>query len=59
MFLADVDAAMLAELRRRVEPLVEAGTDKVHIVPECQACWDKVEVLGLGEKPEDPEFYLV
>jgi CRISPR-associated protein Cas2 len=58
LFLCHIDAARKAEMLGRVEAEVAREQDRVHVVPVCAGCWEGVQVLGLGERPEDPEFYV-
>lgn len=39
--------------------LVEAEEDTVRIYRLCVTCEERVEILGRGERSEDPEVYIV
>lgn len=56
---AELDADLAAELRDRIRAVIDEVEDRVHVVPLCQACSDKMEVFGNGERPALAEYYIV
>ncbi|MEI9814361.1 MAG: CRISPR-associated endonuclease Cas2 [Acidobacteriota bacterium] len=58
LFLCHIKEDRKAEMVQRVTEEVARDQDRVHVTPVCAGCWAGVEVLGLAERPEDPESYV-
>ena len=54
-----LEQEQVAALRKRVGAEINAQEDAVRIYRLCAECAGRVELLGLGEKTEDPEVYVV
>ena len=59
VFVADLDEELAARMRARIEPLIDARTDRLHVFALCAACEGKVWRVGLAELPEDAPFYIL
>jgi CRISPR-associated protein Cas2 len=46
-------------LRRKVLREIDEQADSVRIYRLCASCREKVEILGRGERTEDPEVYVL
>ena len=44
---------------QRLERLVHADLDRLHIFELCASCGRKTKVLGAGETVVDREFYVI
>jgi len=52
VFECDLDSSRMAELKSRLEALIDRRKDRVHIYPMCEACFFRSESLG-SELPND------
>ena len=59
VFLASVDEELAAEMRQRIQTIIELSEDCVHVFALCGACDARTEVYGRAELPEDKSFYVV
>lgn len=49
----------LQRMKWKIDRLVDAEEDSVRIYRLCGGCAPKMEVVGLGERSEDPEVYIL
>jgi CRISPR-associated protein Cas2 len=49
----------LARLRAAVGEIIDDGEDRVRIYRLCARCGDRVEIMGVGQRTEDPGAYIV
>ena len=54
-----LEADEVERLRRRVLKEIDEEVDRVRIYRLCASCREKVEILGRGERTEDPEVYVL
>jgi CRISPR-associated protein Cas2 len=59
VFMATLDDELFGRMMKRVEQLVDAEADTLHVLPLCAACEGKVRRLGRAELPEDKPYYIV
>lgn len=59
VFVATLDDELQARLLDRLRKVVDEIDDKVHLFPLCQACGQRVIVIGKADLPEDQPFYIV
>lgn len=59
VFECELDDAQAERMRRRVTALVAEEEDNVRIYRLCGSCRERVELLGLGTPPEEPEVYIL
>jgi len=51
--------SQLAELRLRLNGLVDINEDSIRIYPLCNECLGKVKIIGYGEVSGDVDAYVV
>ena len=49
----------LVVLRARLAEVMHQREDSVRLYALCATCRERVEVLGRGERPEEPKVYIV
>jgi CRISPR-associated protein Cas2 len=54
-----LEAPDLERLRERVKREIAEPEDSVRIYRFCEACRQKVEILGPGKATEDPKVYVL
>lgn len=59
VFEAVLDQDLAERLRRRLLPLIDADTDSVRIYRLCAGCEGLIEVLGQGERTQEPDLLVV
>lgn len=59
VFEAFLDDTLLEKLRDRLEKIIFPKEDRLRIYRMCKDCEKGIEVMGLGEPPEDPDVYIV
>jgi len=60
IFEVDVDGRRFAEMKARVEEVIEASEDGVKYFPLCEKCAGTVEIIGQGVFVDpDEEFYVL
>jgi CRISPR-associated endonuclease Cas2 len=59
VFIANLEEEDAARMKQRLERLVHANLDKVHVFELCAACTRKTLVLGAAETVVDREFYII
>jgi CRISPR-associated protein Cas2 len=59
VFEAQLDGALLAALRQRVERIVDLEDDSVRIYALCGECEDKVTIIGRGRRTTEEKLYVV
>jgi CRISPR-associated protein Cas2 len=59
LFAAHVDETLGDKLRQTLQKHIHEQEDSAHIIPVCQACERKIEAFGLGQLPEERDFYIV
>lgn len=52
-------AEQLADLRQRLEAVIDPRVDGVRIYFLCQGCRAKIAILGQGEVYQDQEVYVI
>ena len=59
VFEAQLDTALLAALRQRVERIVDLEDDSVRIYALCGECEEKVTIIGQGRRTTEEKLYVV
>ena len=60
LFLVYAESARYKELMDRLARLAgDAPLDRIHVIPVCDSCWRKSVTFGVGQLPEEPEFYVL
>ena len=59
VFVANLDEALHRRMEDRLERLIDANFDRVHVFELCGACMRRTKVLGTAEVVEDKEFYVI
>lgn len=59
VFVANLDDELAGKMRARIEKVVDAQWDRVHIFELCQSCAARTQVFGSGEIIRDREFYVI
>lgn len=59
VFWIDCEDELLDRIRQRVSKVLDVTLDNYWMVPVCGACSKKVETIGIGRKPEIPEYFIV
>jgi len=59
VFIANLEEGDAKRMEQRLERLVHANLDKMHIFELCAACCQRTRVLGAAETVEDREFYII
>lgn len=59
VFEVQADAKALDRLRHRITAEVAPAEDSVRIYPICAACEGRIEIIGQGIVPQDPEFIII
>ncbi len=54
-----IEPKLFGEMRTRLEKTIDAGSDSVLVFPLCDACAARIANLGLAQKVDDPEFYII
>jgi len=54
-----LDEKQLDRMTAGLRKLIEPEKDSVRIYRICGACEERIEILGRGERTEDPEVYIV
>ncbi|MFW6012336.1 MAG: CRISPR-associated endonuclease Cas2 [bacterium] len=54
-----LEEAQVERMRRSLERLIEPQEDSVRIYRLCGHCEEKVDVVGVGVRTEDPDVYIV
>ncbi len=49
----------LVQLRARLAEIIHHRQDSVRLYTLCDGCKGKVEILGTGEPPSEPETYIL
>lgn len=52
VFLIDVSAEVLAEVRARVAAIMDPERDSLYVFTQCRACWQGVHCIGQASPPE-------
>ncbi|MBW1703165.1 MAG: CRISPR-associated endonuclease Cas2 [Deltaproteobacteria bacterium] len=59
IFEVDVDGRRFAEMKARVEEVIEASEDGVKYFPLCEKCARTMEIIGQGVFVDPDEEYYV
>ena len=59
VFIANLEEEDAARMKQRLERLVHANLDKMHVFELCAACCQRTRVLGAAQTVVDREFYIV
>jgi CRISPR-associated protein Cas2 len=59
VFEAVLTAEQLSALRERILPLIDPQEDSVRFYPLCQACKDRMDVLGVQRTVGDEEAFII
>jgi len=59
VFECRLEAAQLAELKKRLKPHVRAPADSIRFYPLCAEDVTRIGVMGAGGVKDDPTFYLL
>ena len=58
VFWLECEEDLLARIRQRLLSVLNGSEDNLWIVLLCGACARKIEVMGVGRKPEIPDFFI-
>ena len=59
VFWIDCDDELYVRMRERLARVVDRALDNVWLLPVCAGCAKRVDVMGVGRKPEVPEYYIL
>lgn len=59
VFLATLDDELLERMMVRLEKVVDAIEDTVHIFALCAACEGKARSIGKARLPQDQDYYIL
>lgn len=59
VFVCTLEASALAEVRSRVEEIINPQTDSVYLFRQCAACWEGVGIHGQATIGEPSLFWAV
>ena len=59
VFHCHVDGMLAEEMVGRIRRTIDEAFDKVHVLPLCQACAEKIVTCGIAGQDPDPEFMIV
>lgn len=59
VFECALDAPTLARLRADLADLIDPGRDSVRYYPVCHWCETRLDWIGQGRRPEDPDLWIV
>ena len=59
VFECQLDDKQVARLRTRVVKLIEPEKDSVRIYRLCGECAPRLELLGVGQRTEDPPVFVL
>jgi CRISPR-associated protein Cas2 len=49
----------VAELKDKLEKIIDRETDSVRLYPLCKDCEKKVKIMGIGKKVEETEYIIL
>lgn len=58
VFWLECEDELLGRIRQRVSAVLDVREDNLWVVIVCRSCARKVETMGLGRKPEVPDFFI-
>jgi CRISPR-associated protein Cas2 len=59
VFVCNLDARPLAEVRSRVSAIINPDTDSVYVFRQCAACWQAVGIHGQASINDEPLYWAV
>ena len=59
VFWVECEDDLVERIRERVRGVLDVEVDNLWMVPVCEGCVKKVETIGIGRKPEVPEYFIV
>ena len=59
VFWVECDEDLVERIRERLRAAIDPACDNVWWVTVCQSCTKRVETMGVGRKPEVPEYYVL
>ena len=59
VFVCDLEAELLSEVRGRVSEIINPETDSVYVFRQCAACWEAVGVHGQATVADEPLYWAV
>ena len=59
VFQCRIEPALAEKMLARVQSIIEAHTDKVHVLSLCDACGAKTMVYGIATQVSDPEYLII
>jgi len=57
VFVCNLDAGPLAEVRSRVSAIINPDTDSVYVFRQCAACWQAVGIHGQASINDEPLYW--
>ncbi len=59
VFIAHLDDQLYQRMMKRIEAVIRADQDRVHVFALCAACGARTKVFGTAEIVQDKEFYIL
>jgi CRISPR-associated protein Cas2 len=59
VFECHLDEKQVARMRTVIERFIDPAEDSVRIYRLCKDCDERLETLGVGERTEDPDVYVL
>jgi CRISPR-associated protein Cas2 len=59
VFIATLDDELRERMLERLGKLVDAAVDSVFVFPLCRTCAGKATTIGVGNLPQDREYYVL
>lgn len=59
VFECHLEEHQVVKLRERIARLIDPAEDSVRLYRLCRDCAGRLETLGVAEKTEDPEIYVL
>lgn len=59
VFAAHLDGELYERMTGRIQKLIDAGADRVHVIRLCAPCESGVVALGLADVKKDAAFWVL
>ena len=59
VFECHLDEKLVARMRKAIQRFIDPAEDSVRIYRLCGECAERLETLGVGERTEDPDIYVL
>jgi CRISPR-associated protein Cas2 len=59
VFVCLIESDQLTPITARLHDLIDSGTDAVHLLPLCGACWDRIIAIGQADVHPETLYWAV